>query len=166
MYKRALYKKVYRLLLHSTPMKYDCGILCGSKCCSGDEESGMQLFPGEEIVLEPHGFLRVSKKHLEDMDILFATCQGTCRRNLRPLSCRIYPLVPYLDKAGRLSIVEDPRAKYICPLLKYHDSFKVDKLFKRKVLQAFRLLVQDAEIHSYIRLLSDVLDNYRRFTGF
>ena len=32
-----------------TPLKpFKCGKLCAARCCSGDENDGMGLFPGEE----------------------------------------------------------------------------------------------------------------------
>ena len=38
------------LLENVTPMKTDCGKICGAACCQPDEEdlNGMLLFPGEE----------------------------------------------------------------------------------------------------------------------
>jgi hypothetical protein len=43
-------KKARELLADVTPLKTDCGKVCGAKCCRSleDEETGMLLFPGEE----------------------------------------------------------------------------------------------------------------------
>ena len=40
------------LLLNLTPLRQDCGALCGGACCTPDEEdrSGMMLFPGERAL--------------------------------------------------------------------------------------------------------------------
>ena len=38
------------LLRELTPLKTDCGRLCGGACCEGDEETGMLLFPGEDAL--------------------------------------------------------------------------------------------------------------------
>ena len=38
MNKKILYKKAYRILENSTPLKFDCGTLCDKKCCSGDDK--------------------------------------------------------------------------------------------------------------------------------
>lgn len=36
-----------------TPLKpFNCGRLCSARCCSGDENDGMGLFPGEEELLK------------------------------------------------------------------------------------------------------------------
>lgn len=164
MYKKILYRKVYRILKNTTPLKYDCGLLCNSKCCAGDQNSGMCLFPGEELMFDKmESFLNIRKDKLSNTDVLFAVCNGTCNRKYRPLSCRIFPLVPYLGQDGRLTIIEDPRAKYLCPLLIEAFEFKVDKLFTRSILNVFRLLIQDNDIKNHICLLSGVLDEYKRF---
>ena len=44
-----IYLQLYRLFDNSTPLKADCGKLCGKSCCKGDD-GGMYLFPGEEKV--------------------------------------------------------------------------------------------------------------------
>lgn len=149
-----------------TPLKFDCGLLCNSKCCTGDSNSGMCLFPGEESMFDANkAFLTIRNEKMIDSEVLFATCNGTCNRKLRPLSCRIFPYAPYLQENGRLTIIEDPRAKYLCPLLMESLEFKIDKKFRRKIFYAFQLLIQDKEIKEHIRLLSAVLDEYREFLG-
>lgn len=164
MNKKALYRKAYRMLEDSTPLKFDCGLLCGSKCCSGDNDAGMCLFPGEELMFDRQGgFLTIRKEKLLSTDVLFAVCKGTCNRELRPLACRIFPYIPYLGKDGRLTVIEDPRARYICPLLMEFREFKIDLMFRRKVINAFHLLIRDGEIKNYLCQLSGVLDEYKRF---
>lgn len=164
MNKKILYKKAYRMLENSTPLKFDCGLLCNSKCCSGDSNAGMCLFPGEEVMFpRQDGFLSIRTEEMRGINVLFAVCNGSCNRKYRPLSCRIFPYVPYLDGNGRLTITEDPRAKYHCPLLLDSFEFQVDKIFLRKILHVFQFLIRDADIKNHIRLLSGVLDDYRRF---
>lgn len=166
MYKKNLYRRAYRLLENSTPLKFDCGLLCNSKCCTGDSNAGMCLFPGEESMFDGYGdFLTIRKEKVVNNEVLFATCDGTCNRKLRPLSCRIFPYAPYLKENGRLTIIEDPRAKYLCPLLMKSFEIKIDKAFRRKVFNAFQLLIQDNDIKDYICSLSGVLDEYKRFLG-
>ena len=80
-----------------TPLKRDCGRLCGAACCQPDETglNGMLLFPFEETryrrPIEGFSF------QLVDDDTLFKggkrlVCEGTCPREHRPLACRIFPL--------------------------------------------------------------------------
>lgn len=162
--KKILYGKAYRELEVLTPLKFDCGMLCNGKCCTGDSDAGMCLYPGEEVMLEKHGgFLALRKEGLLGKDVLFASCEGTCDRKYRPLACRIFPYAPYFDGDGRLSIIEDSRAKYLCPLLMESFEFEVDRLFVRKVRDVFRFLVRDDEIRDHVQKLSHIMEEYRRF---
>lgn len=113
------------LLENLTPLKSNCGRLCGGACCQSDEsgENGMLLFPFEdELYKQPiEGFAF----HLADDDTLFKggrrlVCEGVCPREHRPLACRLFPLRIRLDTQGEEThaVAEpDPRAWYICPLL-------------------------------------------------
>ena len=47
------------LLSNLTPLKSDCGRLCGGACCQGDDATGMLLFPGEEALYTACSFARV-----------------------------------------------------------------------------------------------------------
>ena len=49
--KERLYKKAKRIIGDKTPLKKDCGLICGGACCKGDSKTGMLLFPGEETSL-------------------------------------------------------------------------------------------------------------------
>ena len=164
--KNLLYKKAYRVLENATPLKYDCGQLCNKKCCTGDQHAGMHLYPGEALFLgKNQNILKMSSEPFGSGEITFAVCRGTCDRSFRPLSCRIYPFVPYLDRYQILSIIEDPRAKYICPLLFDMEEIKPDKSFNRKIKEVFQLLLRDPEIRDYISTLSKVLEEYSKFTN-
>jgi len=165
MNKKILYKKAYRMLNTSTPLNYDCGLLCKNKCCKGDSNKGMILFPGEEIMHVNNSFLVIEEKDFSNFKVLFATCNGNCDRNLRPLSCRIFPLVPYINKDGLLRIINDPRARYLCPLLMGIDEIKISAFFKRNVRRVFQLLSWDCDIKEYLINLSVILEEYMRFTG-
>lgn len=165
MNKKLLYGKAYRILDKSTPLRFDCGLLCNSKCCLGDSNSGMQLYPGEEVMLINSEFLYIKDEVFHDMKIKFAICKGKCDRRYRPLACRVYPLVPYISQEGKLRIIEDPRAKYNCPLLLYDKSEDINKLFKRNVYKVFLLLFQDKDINRYLQCLSDTIRGYASFIG-
>ena len=163
--KKILYRKAYRMLNNSTPLRFDCGLLCGSRCCSGGSESGMHLLPGEEIMLR--GLFpapEVRSEELGGMHISFCVCKGKCDRRFRPLACRIFPLVPFVDGSGKLQVIEDPRVRYICPLLFNNDGVKLRKIFHRKVYRVFQFLSRDPEIRKYIEVLSGILMEYARYT--
>lgn len=126
-----LYRELYALFDDVTPLSVDCGQLCGGVCCrGGDEPAGMRLFPGEETAAE--GFVVTDTP---DGGRLL-TCAGHCDRVARPLSCRIFPLFPYLSADGRMRAVWDPRAFRLCPLVRAR--YTPDRAFIRAVRRAGR----------------------------
>ena len=109
------------MLQDVTPLTVDCGQLCDGACCAvTDEITGMYLFPGEKVMYDP----MPDWGELHDIDFTYDngkkvelfTCPGTCDRKLRPLSCRIFPLVPYAKREEKLEIKMDIRGKGMCPL--------------------------------------------------
>ena len=83
-----LIKKAYEIIGNKTPLKSDCGRLCGAACCKGDDETGMLLFPGEEDLCTCDEFKIIQT----DYSLPLLVCDGTCNRDRRPLACRIFPL--------------------------------------------------------------------------
>ena len=141
------------LLADVTPLNGDCGRCCGGACCQSDEDGqgGMLLFPGEEALYRPlpEGFsLSLDDGVLPGLTLL--TCGGSCDRAQRPLSCRLFPLLP--TPAGcRL----DRRAWAVCPLMESGKA-GLRRAFVDAVSQAGRLLYACPEharfldaIHSY-----------------
>jgi len=163
--KKILYGKAYRILDKSTPLRFDCGLLCNSRCCSGNSDTGMHLYPGEEVMLENEKYFKIKNQSFHDLKVEFAICNGECDRRLRPIACRIFPLVPYISENGRLHIVEDPRAKYICPLILFDKSEDIGRIFRRNIYKVFLLLIQDKDIKRYLVCLSDTIRDYSAFTG-
>ncbi len=165
-----IYLQVYRLFDQSTPIKADCGKICGKACCTG-EDSGMYLFPGEENVFK---LLAPLWAKIEESDFTYnyngreknvplLVCDGNCDRYQRPLACRIFPLTPYLNKDGKLEIIVDPRAKSLCPLSRELAADEFDYKFIKNVKKAFVLLMKNAEIKEYLVKYSEYIDEYRKF---
>ena len=107
--------KARSLLDAVTPLKTDCGRACGCACCQPDEDGqgGMLLFPGEAALYAelPEGFsIREDHSLLGGADLL--VCSGSCDRGQRPLSCRLFPMLP-TRKGARL----DRRGWAVCPLM-------------------------------------------------
>lgn len=98
-----------------TPLNADCGRYCGGACCLPDEDGqgGMLLFPEEEKLYQPlpAGF-SLTKDGSVTPGAYLLTCSGRCDRRMRPLSCRIFPLLP-TENGCRL----DRRAWAVCPLM-------------------------------------------------
>lgn len=163
-----VYLQLYRLFDNHTPIGADCGKLCKSACCQGDD-CGMYLFPGEKSVFK---LLKPKWASVTDSDFTYSKdekkvpilfCNGDCDRYQRPLACRIFPLSPYIDKNGVLDIVIDPRAKSVCPLSKALDISEYDPVFVRNVKRAFSILSKNKEVYTFLEAYSRQLDEYIRF---
>ena len=147
------------LLMDVTPLRRDCGGVCGAACCQSDEDGqgGMLLFPGEEALYAdlPEGFtLTRDDAILPGMTLL--TCRGQCDRDRRPLSCRLFPLTPVLvteDGREKLKVRMDPRAFAVCPLCE-QGIRGMAPAFGQAVLQAARILNQCEEHKRYFRALA------------
>ena len=148
-----------------TPMKTDCGRVCGARCCSPleGEETGMMLFPGEAEAYagKPGWIIRDTPRGQ------LAVCPGTCERAERPLACRLFPLLPLPRKDGGIRVVTDERAKAVCPLAGQGIS-AVDPLFAEAVREAGALLAGDEEQAAFLRELAaeqEELKELRRRLG-
>lgn len=156
-------------ILDSTPQRFDCGKLCDKKCCKGDENDGMQLFPGEEKVLaEAKGIKICASEGNEGYPV--AVCEGRCDRSTRPLSCRIFPYFPVLLKRGTKVAVKigyDPRAVNMCPLVKM--GIPATNRFVEDVREAIMELAKEPEIKRYIekrcRYMDEIANLSRLLTG-
>ena len=147
------------LLSTVTPLKRDCGRSCGGACCQSDEDGqgGMLLFPGEErlyAVLPPGFSLERNDQVLPGAMLL--NCGGVCRRADRPLSCRLFPLLP-----GKNGPVLDRRGWAVCPLME-SGLRGLDPDFVRAAEAAGRILYACPEherfltaLHDFNRRLSD-----------
>lgn len=152
------------LLEDATPLKNDCGRVCGGACCQPDAEGqgGMLLFPGEESFYDPlpEGFAISPAPEIEGA--LLLTCSGFCDRKNRPLSCRLFPLLPR-EKDGCVRAVRDRRGFIVCPLLTggiaaFHP------VFRSRVVRAGEILYAQPDhrafltaLHRYIRSFEEAL---------
>ncbi len=153
--KETVIKNCYDILENVTPLRRDCGAICGGACCRGDENTGMVLFPGEENLIDE------SIKIIETNGIKYAVCGGTCDRSKRPLSCRIFPAFPYMYREGervRVKAVSDMRAA-VCPL----GFDELDKRFLKAVRRIGRFLACDGELAEFMLELSAEQDELAEF---
>ncbi len=151
MKKESVIKSCYSVLRKTTPLSFDCGKICNGKCCKGDEKTGMLLFPGEEKLIDPN----INIIETETGDKL-AVCDGTCDRNRRPLSCRIYPLFPLLSEENEVNVIFDLRAD--CPLTK--GEYHFDKRFLKAVKRVGKYLLLNDETSEYYKEVSDIQKEY------
>ena len=137
-------------LKNVTPLKKDCGRVCGARCCRPleGEETGMLLFPGEvEAYADREGWV---VRHAAQGDIV--VCPGTCDREERPLSCRLFPLLPLIGDDGAIRVVTDLRARAVCPLARQGKS-ALDPEFIDAVREAGELLAQSEEQALFLDVL-------------
>ena len=140
-----------------TPLKKDCGKVCGAACCRSlpGEETGMWLFPGEEENYRDRPGWQVRPGALGWLLI----CPGRCERDERPLSCRLFPLLPVLREAG-VRVEMDQRARAVCPLA-WQGKAGLDPAFVRAVAEAGELLAAKEEHAAFLRRLTEEQDAWR-----
>lgn len=143
--KRRLYRRVRRTLGKTTPLRADCGVLCEKRCCKGDGETGMLLFPGEATSL----LVRIREARQ------LAVCEGDCQRDERPLSCRLFPLLPMEDEKGNVCVVTDKRGVGICPLIEHEEEVFFSQRFLHRVKKAGKLLFEDADCRAFLEQCSE-----------
>ena len=146
--------RAFEKLENITPLRYDCGTICNAKCCKGSTNDGMLLFPGEEqFFQDKDGFIIKDSPYGKAV-----ICNGSCHRNERPLSCRIFPLFPYVIKVEdhyKITVLKDVRALQYCPL----DENDIDPKFYRAVRLATRSLLRDEEYAAFLlRLTQEFTD--------
>lgn len=151
--------KAYELISDYTPLKSDCGKICDCKCCKGDSNDGMLLFPGEEALFkEKEGFT----VYFEERYNCYAVrCEGNCERNERPLACRIFPYFIYSDassETNKTTVAPDIRAEDFCPLL--YDGYKADKKFLRALRMTALLFSTNPEIMMYLRKITAIMTDF------
>lgn len=149
-----MYDKIFSALRNLTPLKSDCGVLCGGACCKGDHDVGMRLFPFEESTLKV--------KQLENGERL-AVCEGTCDRSKRPLACRIFPFFPTVDNKGKVYVEIDYRAARLCPMVEHFDEILFDKRFLRAVRKVGRILSKDDVCREFLYKSTQEIDTYCAF---
>jgi hypothetical protein len=142
-----------------TPLKRDCGRVCGAACCGSPEgeETGMLLFPGEKEAYTGKEGWTVRETAMGPM----AVCSGHCDRDERPLACRLFPLLPVIREDGEVRAVTDLRAKAVCPLARQGKS-ALDPAFTEAVREAGSLLAADEEQAAFLKKLTEEQEELKR----
>lgn len=155
------------LLRDVTPLKRNCGKLCGGACCQADEtgENGMLLFPREEAFyaspIEGFPFRLAEDDTLYEGGKRFV-CEGSCVREHRPLACRIFPLRMAVDANNHVTAEIDPRAWCVCPLLEQGGLRAMSQDFANAVAQAGGLLSQEPELLTALQNEQRLMDEMRQ----
>jgi len=147
------YNTLYQKLEELTPLLFDCGRLCGSRCCrSEDDTDGMLLFPGEEKLFANAQGMRLHPTQLEGYGpATLLICPGTCDRTARPLACRVFPLAPALEN-GQIVCRPDSRGRFLCPLCR-DDTEALDPAFVSAVQDIYSSLYAHGDTRPFIEYL-------------
>ncbi len=146
------------LLEEVTPLRRDCGALCGAACCSSleGEETGMLLFPGEEEACGDEPGFRIT----EGAGGKLCICSGRCERSRRPLACRLFPALPVIRDGG-IRVEMDLRARAVCPLARQRvDGLSAD--FTEAVRRVGELLLADPRQRETLLFLTEQQTEMRR----
>ena len=145
------------ILEEVTPLKRDCGRVCGARCCASldGEETGMLLFPGEEALYRDKSGWRLRETERG----MLLICPGTCRREERPLACRLFPLLPLPEK-DEIRVRTDLRATAVCPLARQGKK-AMDPAFTDAVRAAGILLSQEERQAAFLAELKKEQEELR-----
>ena len=150
-------RRARAMLRDVTPLRSDCGLCCGHRCCASAEAeaTGMLLFPGEAAYYtgRPGYALREAKQGMLLM------CEGSCNREDRPLSCRIFPLLPVVREDG-VKVAVDFRARSVCPLARQGRSAMSNE-FIHAVRESGRILCEDEVQRSFLLMLTHAQDEWK-----
>ena len=145
-------------LNYVTPLKRDCGKVCGARCCRSceGEETGMLLFPGEEALYRDQEGWRI----LDTAAGKMVVCSGVCDRDERPLACRMFPLIPVI-REGKIRAAVDRRARVVCPLAR-QGIRAMDPSFTEAVREAGEVLAADEAQCRMLEALTAEQDEIRQ----
>jgi Fe-S-cluster containining protein len=148
---KEIYRQVYSLLEIAVIKNYDCGRLCGAKCCSSENKRGIYLYPFEEVMFdqsEPWLEWKVHRQKWYDLPtgiskLYFLTCKGSCERNKRPIQCRIYPFSFQMGADNNVELVENDFGHH-CNILQ--GNCEINDKFLTNLRKAAELLLQIPEV--------------------
>ena len=145
------------LLNDLTPLRTDCGMTCSGACCQSlpGDTTGMLLFPGEEAYYRDLPGYRM----LQTEQGTLLICPGRCDRADRPLSCRLFPLLPLLREDG-IKVATDQRARAVCPLAKQGKDALLPE-FVAAVRQIGRILAEDEKQRPFLLQLTEQQDELK-----
>ena len=120
----------------------------------------MLLFPYEYDLVKEQNY-EFTKQDLKGFgDVYAMTCNGTCDRAFRPLSCRIFPLAPKMIQ-GKLYVQLDARGRSVCQLT-HHSILSLNEEFIIAVKKTLIMLSEDDTITRYLSAMSELVDLYKR----
>ena len=158
------YQAIYRLLNRVSPIDSDCGLLCGAACCTAEREGsdmGIYLLPGEDKVHDKNdSWLKWTSEDAEEYDfpeswkgkVFFVNCNGPmeCKRDIRPMQCRTFPLSPHITEDGELLMLyNDMELPYRCKLI--DEEIPLNDSFVKATTTVWSHLIEDPLIYDLVR---------------
>lgn len=156
-----VYSKAYSLLDNTTPCRFDCGELCGKACCQNNanfaQNNGMLLLPYEKEYISSLGAYSFSFEDSKDGTYLI--CLGSCERQFRPISCRIFPYYPSFSDGLKFNLRSDIRAISICPIISSKKFIRPNVYFLRNFKKSIKILLSHDEIKRELLKTSEFIDS-------
>ena len=158
-----IYRRIYEMTAGAAPTDSDCGRICGRVCChmeAFNEECYIYMLPGEELAYDFDSMgIIITKVNAAEHgfppswgeEAAVATCPGPdgCARDHRPIQCRTYPLLPHIDKGGRLMLVYcDAKTPYTCPLI--YERTKLSEDFIESTYRMWEILIRYDAIRDFV----------------
>lgn len=164
MLSKEVFLKAYELLDAYTPLVDDCGLLCGSRCCSEwKDEVGIYLLPGEDQIFDFNCSCFTCEKQSTaeyefcpswQGEFYFVKCTGNCPRDKRPIQCRTFPLEPHLRLDGMLEMIISHEYEFLCPLVKQGIAL-INSDFVKNAKLAWTMLLGDSMIYEDVQWESE-----------
>ena len=89
--------------------------------------------------------------------VYFVQCMGPekCRRKIRPMQCRTFPLTPHINDAGELSLLyNDIELPYRCPLI--DEEMPLNESFVKATFTVWKHLIRDQFIYDLVKMDSEM----------
>ena len=83
--------------------------------------------------------------------IYFVRCKTPphCPREMRPIQCRSFPLLPHLSEDGELTLVfNDYELPYACPMIE--EEIELDERFVKATTTVWKHLIRDPLIYDMV----------------
>lgn len=160
-------EEIYARLDEVSPVDFDCGSLCGEVCCVYDEDDYsnddllLYLMPGEELMYEDSKYfelysIKANAASYPDSwkdNVFLVKCKHPpqCERNLRPIQCRTFPLIPHISNDGEFHLVFDENEyPYVCPIV--NEKIKLNEDFVNVTYDVWKMLIKNPVVYDLVKM--------------
>ncbi len=167
-------RKIYDELDKVSPVDFDCGKLCGEVCCVYDEEDyrnedlALYLIPGEELMYEDSDSFELYCLNPKEVkypyswkdSVYLVKCKNPpkCDRDIRPIQCRTFPLIPHITKKGDFHLIfDESEFPYKCPII--HDDIRLNDDFITVTYNIWCILITNPLVYDLVAMDSRLRDN-------